>query len=58
MYFSIRKNKTLRAEILLLFCHDIACPSSIYGYVRQVAVTAVTKQARGLSFSRCLALVL
>jgi len=30
----------------LLFCRGIASPSFIYGYVRQVVVKAVTKQAR------------
>jgi len=57
MYLSTRRNKTLRFEILLLFFHDIASPSFIYGYVCQVAVMAVTKQARGPSFSRSLALI-
>jgi hypothetical protein len=55
MYLSIRRNKTLRVEILLLFCRDIARPSFIYGIVRQVAVMAVTTLARGPSFSRSLA---
>jgi hypothetical protein len=57
MYLSIGRNETLRAEILLLFCRDIASPTFIYGYVRQVTVMAVTKQARGPSFSRSLALI-
>jgi len=46
MYLIIRRNKTPRVEILLLFCRGIASPSFIYGYVRQVVVKAVTKQAR------------
>jgi len=46
MFLSIRRNKTPRVEILLLFCRDIVSPSFIYGYVCQVAVMAVTKQAR------------
>jgi hypothetical protein len=57
MYLSISRNKILRIKFLLLFCCDIARPTFIYGYVRQVAVMAVTKQARGPSFSRCLALI-
>ena len=40
MFLSIRRNKNLRVEILLLFCRDIASPSFIYGYVRKVAVIA------------------
>ena len=40
MFLSVRRNKNLRVEILLLFCRDIASPSFIYGYVRKVAVIA------------------
>jgi hypothetical protein len=43
--------------MMMIFCRDIASPSFNYGYVRQVAVMAVTKQARGPSFCRSLALI-
>jgi hypothetical protein len=65
MYLSIRRNKNLRVEIMLLFCRDIARHSSIYGYVRQVTMIVENnlplqsrrEKREKLSFNRGLALI-